>query len=163
MRRSRLHPDPVRPGPSRGERLRLIAGAVLGLAGGILCLLSVRHIAGTQAGGPGLRDLWPVVAGFAGTVAVFRLHAGWFGHPGLAGLSRAAAGAVLVTVFAPVAAGTLVLPLYGTMFGPLALAVTVSAVPSIALGWIGALVAVHRLLAVHRAERESIFARAPDR
>jgi len=151
------------PRLSRGERLRLAALALGGVAGAVLCLASVHALDGAGAAGaagPG-RALWRALAGFLGTAGVLWLNRGRFGWPGPGGWLAAAGGVARVTVLAPVAVGTLVLPLYGTMFGPLALAVTCLERPELALLWFGALVAAHRLCGPHRAERATIFRPRP--
>jgi len=49
------------------------------------------------------------------------------------------------------------LPLYGTMFGPFTLFVSLFSAPLLALLWVNVLVGAHFLLAIWRTERDTIF------
>lgn len=151
----------ARTRPTRGENLRIAAFILGGIAGALLCLASVDALdppdtmAASSLWGP---FLWRLMAGFIGTIGILWLCRGRFGWPGPRGWLAMGQGVVLVTVFAPVAAGTLVLPFYGTMFGPLALVITLLHRPLLALVWFGTLVAGHRMAMVYREERATIFA-----
>lgn len=149
---------------TEGERHATLAYIALGLVGAALSFLIALRIGRSSfmARGPDLYDLWLAVSGMAGACLALRYGAGRFGHPGTQGLRRALQGMVIVTLLAPVLAGTLVLPLYGTMFGPLALAVTFAGSPFVALIWFATLAGVHLLFLTLRLERETIF-RAADR
>ena len=69
---------------------------------------------------------------------------------------------LIVTFFGPIIAGTLALPLYGTMFGPFTLGLIFFASPMTAVFWLGNLLGVHVLFLTWHSERDSIFgARAP--
>lgn len=129
-----------------------------GAVGALLCVMSVHALDGAAplANSP-ILHLWRLVAGFVGTAGLLWLNRGRFGWPGWRGWMIMAGGALMVTLFAPVAAGTLVLPIYGTMFGPLALTVTLLRRPLLALLWFGTLIAAHRLCTLYRAERATIF------
>ncbi|MBW7921977.1 MAG: hypothetical protein H3C51_07740 [Rubellimicrobium sp.] len=158
-----IRPSRLRLRPSRGERLRLAALLLGGVVGAALCVASVDALDGVEGlPGGGWRDLWRLVAGFAGTTGLLWLNRGRFGWPGWRGWMVMAGGALMVTLFAPVAVGTLVLPLYGTMFGPLALTVTFLRSPALAALWVVTLVVGHRLSMTYRRERATIFfPRAP--
>lgn len=148
--------------PSRGERLRFLVLPLGGMVGAMLCLLSVDALDGVDGmPGGGLRSAWRLLAGFAGTAGLLWLNRGRFGWPGWRGWAIWAGGALMVTLFAPVAVGTLVLPLYGTMFGPLALIVTLLRQPLLAVLWGGTLVAAHLMSRPYRAERVTIFCPRP--
>lgn len=153
-----IRASPLRLRPSRGERLRLLALLLGAAVGAVLCVASVHALDGVESlpASP-LRDLWRLVAGFTGTAALLWLNRGRFGWPGWRGWLIWAGGALMVTLFAPVAVGTLVLPFYGTMFGPLALTVTLLRRPVLAVLWFGTLAGAHLLCQRHREERASIF------
>lgn len=159
-----IRTDRARIRLSRGERLRILALALAALAGAVLCLASVGALDPGRAGhaGPGV-TLWRLMAGAVGSFVVLRFNLGRFGWLHLQGWVRMAGGSLLVTLFAPVVAGSLILPLYGTMFGPFALVLTVIRHPALALVWLGALVAAHLLLQDHRRERATIFMEHPPR
>jgi hypothetical protein len=70
---------------------------------------------------------------------------------------RAVGGIVLICFTAPIVAGSLALPLYGTMFGPFMFGTTIVAVPLLGLIWAFTLLAVHLCLAPWRRERDSVF------
>ncbi|MCW1951376.1 MAG: hypothetical protein KIH44_008410, partial [Octadecabacter sp.] len=53
--------------------------------------------------------------------------------------------------------GTLGLPLYGTMFGPFIVVVTLLGAPILAMLWAFTLLGIHILLASYQRERDSIF------
>lgn len=150
-------------GLTAGERRVLFAYAILALIGAALALLVLLRVRpGALFERPlDTYDWWTVLSGAIGAGLALRLMQVRFGHPGRAGLKAALIGIGGVTLAAPVIAGTLVLPLYGTMFGPLALAVTFAAAPFAGVVWLATLAAVHALFAMLRAERDSIFAPAP--
>lgn len=144
--------------PSRGESLRIVALLLGGVVGALLCVASVHALDGIE-GLPTspLRYLWRLLAGFVGTAGLLWLNRGRFGWPGWRGWLIWGGGVIMVTLFAPVAVGTLVLPIYGTMFGPLALTVTLLRRPLLAALWFGMLVGTHVLCMRHREERATIF------
>ena len=63
-----------------------------------------------------------------------------------------------VSVLAGLIGGTLAMPVYGTMFGPFLLVVTLAGSPLLALLWCVNLGAVHVLLSDWQNERDSSFA-----
>lgn len=148
---------------SQGQALRRAAYAVMATAGALLALAVVVRLGHTQDGVRGIStyDVWVTVAGIAGGFAGLRLTEHLFGHPGAWGALRALGGIVMICVTAPVIAGSLALPLYGTMFGPFMLGTTLVAVPLLGLIWAGTLLAVHLCLTPWRRERDSVFS-VPD-
>lgn len=149
---------------THGERLRRAAYAATAIAGAVLALAVAVRLGHGAEDGPRLStyDIWVTLAGLAGGFVGLRLTEHLFGHPGAWGFLRAAGGLVLICVTAPVVAGSLALPLYGTMFGPFMFGTTLFAVPLLGLIWAGTLLAVHLCLAPWRRERDSVFAK-PDR
>ena len=76
---------------------------------------------------------WPAACRFA------RHAAGW-GKPGALGLARAIVGSVAVAILAAIVAGTLIVPLYGTVYGPLLIVSEFIAKPWLAVAWFGVLI-----------------------
>ncbi len=101
-----------------------------------------------------LYECWVLASGAAGGAIALRLALPLLGT---ASLRRTLFGMVVVTFVAPIIAGSLALPLYGTMFGPFALALILAASPALALLWIVTLLAVDRLVRIWCDERDSIF------
>jgi len=144
---------------TQGERLRRTAYAATAAIGAVLALAVAVRLG--HGGEPGWHvttyDLWVTFAGFAGGFVGLRLTEHMFGHPGLRGVLRALWGIVLICLTSPIVAGSLALPLYGTMFGPFMFGTTLMAVPLLGLIWAGTLLAVHFCLADWRRERDSLF------
>jgi hypothetical protein len=145
---------------SQGEVLRRAAYAATAAAGALLALAVAVRLGHAQDGIRGFStyDLWVTLAGLAGGFAGLRFTEHFFGHPGAWGVLRAIGGIILICFTAPIIAGSLALPLYGTMFGPFMFGTTIFAVPLLGLIWAGTLLAVHLCLAPWRRERDSVFA-----
>lgn len=148
---------PSQPWTTTGERGLIAAYAVVSLLGAGLAFAAVSGL-GAGAGGPlSPFEIWTIAAGAIGGAAGLGLSGELLGRPGRAGWRRAALGMVVASFAGSLVVGTLILPLWGTMFGPLALAVTLAGEPLLALIWACGLLAVHRLLIPWRRERDSIF------
>ncbi len=139
-----------------GYRALYAAYGVVAVAGAVLALVVVSRLTGGMAAWR--YDLWIALSGGVSAALAFYLSTPRMGYGGLSGAFRAAAGVVLTSFVASLVAGSLILPVYGTMFGPFSLIVTFAAAPAWAALWLGAMVAAHRLLGFWRAERESVFA-----
>jgi len=149
---------------SRGERARVLAGLVVAAGSAILCRIAVGRLENgpiLPVVAPGWYDLWILAAGVVGGLGGFYLVRESLGQPGPAGWPRAFFAALALGFSGSVIAGTLVLPIYGTMFGPLVLAVTLIDLPLLAVAWGGSLYGVHVLMRRWRAERDSIFVPLP--
>ena len=72
------------------------------------------------------------------------------------GTVRALAGIVVVSCLAALVTGTLILPGYGTMFGPMLMVLNILDHPALALGWFYALILAHMLIREYRSERRSV-------
>jgi hypothetical protein len=135
---------------------RMCAAVALGaIAGGVCGFAGVATFASGEM--PGFFLLWvPIASLLAGAIAILYLR-DCFGHPGLVGHFRAISGMVGAALLAMVVAGTLSLPVYGTMFGPLMALTVLVAVPSVIVVWCLSLAVAHLLLrpvrAAHRAAR----------
>ena len=107
-------------------------------------------------------DLWIVLCGALGSAAALRMSGDKMGQTGGKGVVSAIYGGNWISFVGALIAGTLALPLYGTMFGPFVLGVTLYGAPLLAGLWAANLIAVHMLLISWNRERNSIFhARLP--
>lgn len=148
------------PTLSVGERRFLVALCGTGVLGAVLACIGVMRLSDTSPASQSefVFTYWTAVAGFVGAAGGFMSsYSRWFGHIGSSGWLSALCGAMVLSGVGSVVAGSLILPLYGTMFGPLQLVTTLIAHPLLAVSWIGMLICVHGLLRPWRAERDSIF------
>lgn len=147
-----------------GERARARAYATVTLGGAVLSAVCVGRLSGAADIpylAPDWYGLWIVAAGAIGALSGLFLVRERLGQAGPGGWRRAAVAAVLLSFAGSVIAGTLALPIYGTMFGPLSLVVTLIDLPVLGLAWIGCILGAHGLMRRWRAERESIFVPIP--
>jgi hypothetical protein len=147
-------------GLTDGERRLILAMASMAMLGATIGLAVSVQLGGGADFLQGLApyDLWIVASGAIGTTAALWLMRHRMGHPGLWGLAQAVLGMVGISFLAPLIGGTLVLPAYGTMFGPFTLGVILFGAPALGLLWCVTLVFVHHLMRLWVAERDSIFA-----
>ena len=133
-------PSLQRSGPASADSFVLAAGLILA-SGAALGLVAVSRLPGGSL--PLSYGLWVALSGGVGVWA--GLAASWqdFGWPGLRGAFRALLGGLKFSLTAAVAGGTMVLPVFGTMFAPLAVFVTLLAVPAAALGLLATLALAH--------------------
>ncbi|PVA07033.1 hypothetical protein [Thalassorhabdomicrobium marinisediminis] len=144
---------------SEGERARALAFLVVGISSAGLGFLAVLRLEGASVfDGISAYQLWIIAASALGGLAALFLSGDRMGQAGVAGALRGVAGAIWVTFIGAVIGGTLSLPLYGTMFGPFIVCVTLLGAPLLALLWATNLIAVHILMGVYQRERDSIFA-----
>jgi hypothetical protein len=154
--------------PTSGEKRLLAAALAVGLAGGVISFAIVTQMGDNKALLRSLTgaDLWFVAAGVLGSLCALYIGRDWFGHRGLRGTLKAVAGILSISFMGTIIGGTLALPFYGTMFGPMMFGVTLAAYPVLALIWLNALVAAHLLFMIWRREiwcreRDSSFERLP--
>jgi MFS family permease len=154
--------------PTSGEKRLLVAALAVGLAGGVIIFAIVTQMGDNKALLRSLTgaDLWFVAAGVLGSLCALYIGRDWFGHRGLRGTLKAVAGILSISFMGTIIGGTLALPFYGTMFGPMMFGVTLAAYPVLALIWLNALVAAHLLFMIWRREiwcreRDSSFERLP--
>ncbi len=102
--------------------------------------------------------LWNGIGGALGATWSTVLCLKWLGHEGRWGLLHLILGFLIISFLTSVAAGTLILPLYGTMFGPFGAIMTFFNTPQLAIVWCGAIVGAHLQAIKWRRERDSIFA-----
>lgn len=149
-----------RPSFSEGEKKVLIGQGMTGVFGALLAMVVVIRLDGSAFFERPITayEWWIIAAGFIGGWFGTALAKGRLGRPGLINLLL---GMGIVTVAAPIIAGTLGLPLYGTMFGPFTLALILYASPITAGLWVANLIGVHVLNRTWHAERDSIFGAQP--
>ena len=154
MRETFVHP--LRP--TTGEKRLLAAGTSVGTCGGIAAFVIVTQMGQNKAMLRSLTDadLWFVTAGVLGAMAGLYIGRRWFGHEGVRGVLRALAGLIVVSFVGALVGGTLALPLYGTMFGPMMFTLTLAANPVLAVLWVNTLIGSHLLIRVWRRERASL-------
>ncbi|MEM9349856.1 MAG: hypothetical protein AAGA47_06315 [Pseudomonadota bacterium] len=81
----------------------------------------------------------------------------WFGHAGVCGIIYALVGGLMATMLLGVFAGTLILPVFGTMFGPLLVLTASIAKPWFLLPWVISLKGLHSAMVEYRAEQDTIY------
>ncbi len=143
---------PLTPG-ERGILLSYVTVALYGLAFGFTIVMTkdadallVRPLS--------VHEKWTIAAGGIGMC--FGL---WSTKDriGCLGPIRTAVSMVFLCIIGAITAGTLALPVYGTMFAPMALIVMLFASPFMMGLWLLSLAAVHRLMGQWHHERDSIF------
>ncbi len=147
------------PKHSTGERGIYLAYCVVGVFGAVLAFLVVNQLAGNEQilSKVGAYDLWAIVSGAVGATSGLYLGRRWLGGPGLAGWLNALVAIPVVSFMGSLVAGTIALPIYGTMFGPLALAVTLYENVIVLFLWIWTVLVTHSLFCEYRKERLTIF------
>lgn len=147
------------PKPRRltvGERALVwayLTVSMFGVAFGLIVVLRLDPAAFFSRGMT-VYEYWILVSGALGVCLALRISREKFGLPGL---RDTLVGMVMVTFVAPIIAGTLALPLYGTMFGPMTLAIIFYVAPVTAALWFTSLTGVHFMLRRWQVERNSIF------
>ncbi len=144
-------PSPAERGVALAYCGLALAGAVLG-AGTLSGLDGFEMLLGADAS-LFLRGLAGAIGGIVSGAAL----RGRFGQFGLRGDATAFFAALLATMSLGIVAGTLVLPILGTMFAPWLIIVAIGSKPWLALPWAVALFSFHIARRAHRAERDSIF------
>ncbi|MFZ3581090.1 hypothetical protein ACOI1H_02815 [Loktanella sp. DJP18] len=149
---------PLRPTP--GERRLLAAGLGVAVCGGLMSFVIVTQMGQNKTMLRSMTDadLWFVTAGMLGGIGGLYMGRNWLGHGGPAGAVKAVAGMLVVSFAGALIAGSLALPLYGTMFGPLMLGLTLAGNPALALLWLTVMTGSHLLFRTWRREKKSLFA-----
>ncbi len=142
-----------------GERSVVLAYIGVALFGAGLSFTIVNNLGGddTILRSLSTYDYWVIFAGAVGAALGLFVGQGRLGHAGWPGARRAIFGLIVVTFAATVTGGTLALPGYGTMFGPLAAGLTFWETPLLLLFWTIILIACHMLFAIWRRERDTLF------
>jgi hypothetical protein len=153
----------MRPLPrlSAGERRVALALGLVALFGALAAHDTVQRLGEGAVPHPArhLYEVWVAASGAIGAATATWLCRRSLGLPGLRGLARASVAILRITAWAPVIAGSLALPFYGTMFGPMALVVAFCRAPATGLLWAATLAAAHVMFAPWQRERDSIVLR----
>lgn len=150
---------------TQGEQSILLAFFGVGFFGAAMALNVVMTLGGVAALLTPFSgyDYWVIFCGAIGACAGLYLGRDWMGHTGLRGVALAMIGMLWISFLGGLVGGSLALPLYGTMFGPFTLFVSLFSAPLLALFWGCILFASHLLVKIWRNERDSIFnAALPD-
>ncbi len=141
-----------------GERARALAYFLVGACSAGLGYLAVLRLdSAAMFEQLSWYQIWIVIAsGLGGMIALF-LSGDRMGQAGAPGAWRGVAGGIWITFIGALIGGTLALPLYGTMFGPFIVTVTLMGAPILAALWAFNLLGIHLLMATYQRERDSIF------
>ena len=132
---------------------------VLGAIVGHWALADLQPVIATDH--PALGTLWQVAASMCGALSAAKATRGFFGGTGARGIFWTLVGAVVLTLAYGVIAGTLILPIYGTMFAPWFVLLTLGGMPILGVLWCAGLVGYHVARARYEAERDTIFDAVP--
>ena len=149
---------------SRGERGLYSAYIIVAMFGAGLSFIAINRLGGHTEILRALTiyDYWAIVSGAIGATAALFIGRRWFGQPGGRGLFMALCGIPVISFIGGLIGGTVALPIYGTMFGPMALAVTLYNNPLVAVLWTSNLLSAHYLFLAYRRERDTVFLEPSD-
>lgn len=141
----------------------LVSYAIAALFGGWLSYVATERLANGDLPlmFPTYYELWTFIAGGVGTILGIYLGRRYLGHPGISGLAKLALGLISINFIAALISGTLALPFFGTMFGPLALIGTLITYPILTIIWFVCLYNAHMAHGLYLQERNSIFRTLP--
>lgn len=144
---------------SYGERGVFFAYGIISLFGAGLSFLVVNQLGGSAdiLRPLGIYDVWTIISGAVGAAMGLYVGRRWLGSAGLSGWVKAMIAIPVISFIASLAGGTLALPIYGTMFGPMALAVTFYENVIVLVFWVWTVLIAHVLFTTHRKERDSLF------
>ena len=146
---------PGAPGPSDGERGLVLAVAAIAVIGALTSHLVLDHLDVIPATW-GIR-LWTIAAGGVSLPLAVWMLRHQIGLEGWEGAIRTSLALCAAVPLAGLIGGTLMLPMHGTMFGPLGLVMTLMAQPMLSALWVVAFAGTHLTAMVWRDERDSIF------
>ncbi|MEL6608118.1 MAG: hypothetical protein AAFO93_04320 [Pseudomonadota bacterium] len=145
--------------PSRAEWALILAFAALALAGAVLGMYALRDLNALDSFTS--RDTargWLAMSGAMGACLSAMAMRDRFGRVGRGSLWHAAVAGVITTMLVGIVAGTLVLPIFGTMFGPWLVLIALLNMPVLAVPWMFALWGYDTARRSYTAERESLDA-----
>tara|TARA_R110002096_G_scaffold229389_1_gene418977 strand:- start:88 stop:609 length:522 start_codon:yes stop_codon:yes gene_type:complete len=148
---------------TRGEQSLVLAYFGVGFFGAAMAMNVVMTLGGVAALMTPFSgyDYWVIFSGAVGAGCGLYLGRNWMGHTGFRGVAFAMIGMLWVSFLGGLVGGSLALPVYGTMFGPFTLFVSLFSAPFLAVVWGCVLFASHLLLKIWRQERDSIFHAVP--
>ena len=143
-------------GYTQGERRMFLSYAITGLFGAGLALLVVYRLEEQSIFRRAFTayEYWILASGAVGAMLALRMARDRLGRPGW---RDPALGIFATSFLGAIIAGTLALPIYGTMFGPFAMVMVFLASPLTAILWFANLLAAHFMMRLWHAERDSIF------
>ncbi len=144
---------------SRGERGICTAHMIVAMFGAGLSFTAINRLGGHSDILRTLTayDYWAILSGALGAASALYIGRRWLGQPGGRGLFMALCGIPVISFVGGLIGGTLALPIYGTMFGPMALAVTLYDNPIVTVLWVMNLLSAHYLFLIYRKERDTVF------
>ncbi|WP_147124481.1 hypothetical protein [Shimia ponticola] len=143
---------------SHAERLSLVALALIILVGAVVGLWAfddLQPIVDTSQ--PVWGILWKIAAAMCSAGIAARSATRFFGGRGPVGTARAVFGAVVGTLAFGVLGGTLILPIFGTMFAPWFVVLTLFKQPILGVLWALAWTAFAIARIRYEDERDTIF------
>ena len=148
-------------GLSNGDKAMALTAVVFFVVSTLVssAVVNVLHPTNNPSAMMTAAQLWFVTAGVVGAFVARILAHRWFGLPGPVGWLQAGVGCIMVTTLAGIIGGTIALPIYGTMFGPMMVTVTLAADPLLTMSWFAALMSSHLSARVIRDERDCTFGR----
>ncbi|MEL6913327.1 MAG: hypothetical protein AAFP13_02375 [Pseudomonadota bacterium] len=151
-----------RPNPSPAEKQMLGAYVLSTAAGGLLGYSALGGLHSmVEIAGPGIGGVLSALASCAGGLGSAFFLREHFGHGGTLGIVTVLAGGFFATALLGIIAGTILLPIFGTMFGPWLILLTAVTKPWLAAPWLWALFRMHQAREAYLVERETIFRRLP--
>jgi len=144
---------------TEGEQSILLAFFGVAFFGAALAFNIVMTLGGQEAllNPFSVYEYWVLTSGAVGACAGLYMGRNWMGLPGARGVAYAIIGTVWISFLGGLVGGSLALPLYGTMFGPFTLFISLLSAPLLGLFWACILFASHFLVMVWRTERDTIF------
>ncbi|MEO0678226.1 MAG: hypothetical protein AAFZ02_11785 [Pseudomonadota bacterium] len=144
--------------PSPAERSVLTACVAVGATGALLACEALRPIAGDDGFFTGSAGLWyaTLSAGFSATAVAYGVRRN-FGHPGTGGALWSVFFSIVATCVLGIVAGSFILPVFGTMFGPWFMILAVLKTPLLALPWALSLYGLHLAGKEYVAEQATAF------
>ena len=103
--------------------------------------------------------IWIVAVSLSGGYMALRIASDLFGHCGVRGVAKAIVGGLWFTALVGLIAGSFMLPVFGTMFGPFAIVMLIIGSPWAASMWIAGLWSIHLMMRCWRTEQDRLFAR----
>jgi len=149
-------------GFSVAERWMITATAAIMAIGallGIWAFAELQPIVDTTQ--PLFSTAWQVAASLVGAGIAARSMSRFFGMRGMGGTVRAVFGSVLGTLAFGIIAGTLILPIYGTMFAPWFVVLALVGQPVLGLLWVSGWAALQVASIKYEDERDTIFSARP--
>ncbi|MEM1375054.1 MAG: hypothetical protein AAGF78_11810 [Pseudomonadota bacterium] len=141
----------------------MTAGVGVAACGSLLASEALMGLKGLEyLVGPTAGDWILAMCAAAGALIGTLLMRARFGERGLRGALNAVFAGFVATFLMGIVAGTLVLPIFGTMFGPWLILTTAMTKPWLLLPWSLSLFGMHLAAMEYRDERDSVFNFVPE-